>query len=143
MVRIVRSHTSYTEGVVLSLEASSPDRVNPFCPDFGRCGGCSMQHMSYPAQLVWKRKLVVDALTRIGKVTDAESLSQPTLGMEDPMYSRYKVALPVRPEGIGFFARSSHTGDPFLPTVKSSIPRYCGPEGGSGLDGTRRDPGLR
>ncbi|NLN46519.1 MAG: 23S rRNA (uracil(1939)-C(5))-methyltransferase RlmD [Clostridiaceae bacterium] len=113
LVWIVRTHTSYAEGATVTLEEPSPDRIEPFCPDFSRCGGCSMQHMAYPAQLVWKRKLVVDALTRIGKVTDAESLTQPTLGMAHPMFSRYKVSLPVRPEGIGFFARSSHRVIPF------------------------------
>lgn len=46
--------------------AASPDRVEPFCPHFGLCGGCQLQHMALPAQRDFKRQLVVDALARAG-----------------------------------------------------------------------------
>jgi len=43
-------------------------RIEPHCEYFGRCGGCAVQHMSYPAQIRFKQKLVADALQRIGRV---------------------------------------------------------------------------
>lgn len=39
----------------------SPHRVTPSCPAFGRCGGCSWQHLDYPAQLRAKRERITDA----------------------------------------------------------------------------------
>lgn len=36
----------------------SPDRVAALCPAHGRCGGCALMHMAYPAQLAWKRARV-------------------------------------------------------------------------------------
>ena len=44
------------------IGAPSPERVVPACPAFGRCGGCTWQHLSYAAQLVAKRERVVAAL---------------------------------------------------------------------------------
>jgi 23S rRNA (uracil1939-C5)-methyltransferase len=44
----------------------SADRAEPFCPAFGRCGGCAMQHMELHAYANWKRDLVQRALAREG-----------------------------------------------------------------------------
>ncbi|WFT82527.1 RNA methyltransferase [Methylobacterium sp. CB376] len=44
----------------------SPDRVAPFCPYFGRCGGCAIQHLAPEPYAAWKRDLVATALARAG-----------------------------------------------------------------------------
>lgn len=46
--------------------APSPDRVAPFCPYFGTCGGCAIQHLAPEPYAAWKRGLVVTALSRAG-----------------------------------------------------------------------------
>jgi 23S rRNA (uracil1939-C5)-methyltransferase len=111
-VRIARATPRYVMAMPEHLLVPSPDRVVPFCADYDRCGGCALQHLSYPAQLVEKRRLVVDALARIGAVADADALVAPVAGMENPHAYRAKVQLPVsgtaeRPQ-IGFYARGSH-----------------------------------
>ena len=60
------------------------DRADPFCPYFGTCGGCQYQHVRYPAQLEFKRAVVVEQLQRIGGFADADALVRPTLGMVTP-----------------------------------------------------------
>ncbi len=47
------------------LEASS-HRRGPTCSLFGTCGGCDWQHLSYEAQIEWKRRIVAENLRRIG-----------------------------------------------------------------------------
>lgn len=47
---------------LLRVVEPSPDRVVPFCPHFGVCGGCAIQHWAEPHYRDWKRNLVVDAL---------------------------------------------------------------------------------
>jgi 23S rRNA (uracil1939-C5)-methyltransferase len=51
---------------LLRIVAPSPDRVAPFCPHFGECGGCRMQHLAAPAYLAWKGNLLAAALEREG-----------------------------------------------------------------------------
>jgi 23S rRNA (uracil1939-C5)-methyltransferase len=68
-VRITEARARYGRGVIESIEAPSPDRVVAPCPHFGRCGGCRLQHLAYPAQLAFKEKQVRDCLERLGGVT--------------------------------------------------------------------------
>ena len=52
----------------------SPERAEPICPWFGRCGGCVAQHMSASLYHAWKRGVVVDALEREGVSAKVEEL---------------------------------------------------------------------
>ena len=71
------SGKKFLEGRVLEIIKSSPDRTEPLCPLFGRCGGCSLQHISYDKQLEIKKELVAEAFRRNGKmeIPDPEILS--------------------------------------------------------------------
>jgi 23S rRNA (uracil1939-C5)-methyltransferase len=48
------------------VEIASPERIEPFCPHFGVCGGCAIQHWEAGAYRAWKRELVVSALAQAG-----------------------------------------------------------------------------
>ncbi len=48
--------------ILLRVETSSLDRIAPFCPHFGICGGCATQHWAEAPYRAWKRELVVTAL---------------------------------------------------------------------------------
>jgi 23S rRNA (uracil1939-C5)-methyltransferase len=62
---------------LLRIESPSPERVAPFCPHFGLCGGCAIQHWRDESYRAWKRDLVVSALaqaqidTRVDALIDA------------------------------------------------------------------------
>ena len=51
---------------LLRVETASPERIEPFCPHFGICGGCAIQHWTPARYRDWKRGLVVDALAQAG-----------------------------------------------------------------------------
>ena len=67
-VEITEVARSFARGLVRSVISPSPDRVQAPCPHFGDCGGCQLQHISYPAQLRHKTAMVREALARIGGI---------------------------------------------------------------------------
>lgn len=67
-VKVDKKKRSYAEGHIVRMVEPSPRRVEPMCEHFGVCGGCKWQHIPYEDQLMYKRKQVCDALTRIAKV---------------------------------------------------------------------------
>src|SRR5210317_893336 len=62
------SRKKFDEGRVTEVQQASPDRVEPKCPHFGLCGGCSLQHMEAGAQIRAKQQVLLDNLRHIGKV---------------------------------------------------------------------------
>ena len=140
-VRLSEIKKSYAVGEVLEMLEHSPQRVTPFCPVFGTCGGCQVQHLSYEAQLEWKKRLLQDALERIGGLRGARV--EQTVAMDDPRAYRNKMALVVRQIGerteLGFYQMRSHdfvpiTGCPVvLPQLDQQI---------SALHRATNDPNL-
>lgn len=59
----------FTRARLLTVLEANPQRVSPPCPYFTTCGGCQLQHADYTLQLELKRRFVLDALTRIGKIS--------------------------------------------------------------------------
>jgi 23S rRNA (uracil1939-C5)-methyltransferase len=91
--RIVEARSRFGRAVIESLESPSPDRVDAPCPYFGRCGGCRLQHLAYPAQLAFKEKQVRDCLERIGGLGAFEL--RPILPAPDPYGYRNKMEFTV------------------------------------------------
>jgi len=111
VVRIVRVEKRYAFGrMETKPDPVSPDRREPACPAWPRCGGCTARHMSYEATLSAKRQQVKDCFLRIAGI-DAEV--PPVLGMDSPFGYRNKTSLPAggsaRQPVLGFYAPRSHT----------------------------------
>jgi len=67
-IRIIRKKKSYAEGRAVFFHHYSERRTEPWCRNFGTCGGCRWQNMKYEDQLYFKQKQVSDNLIRIGKL---------------------------------------------------------------------------
>jgi 23S rRNA (uracil1939-C5)-methyltransferase len=109
-VRVTEVKQRYAVAACEEILRESPERATPFCPVFGTCGGCQLQHLSYPAQLAWKRSVVVETLARIGGIGGADV--RPTIGMREPRAYRNKMSLVVDrrgdPPALGFYQQRSH-----------------------------------
>lgn len=58
----------YEQAMATAVLRESSQRVTPLCPHFGTCGGCSMQHLSVPAQLAAKQRVLEDALWHLARL---------------------------------------------------------------------------
>ena len=109
-VRVTEVKQRYAVADLVEILQKSPARAQPFCPVFGACGGCQVQHLDYAAQLQWKRNVVRDALARIGALGSVEVRA--TIGMAHPRAYRNKMSLVVDhrydPPAIGFYRQRSH-----------------------------------
>ena len=106
---IVKTEKRYAFGKLLQVLSPSPSRTEPPCSCYPQCGGCVCQHMSYDAQLQFKRAQVENCMRHIAGI-DVEV--QPILGMEDPWHYRSKISMPVSGTWdhplIGYYAQRSH-----------------------------------
>lgn len=89
--KVYRNHKTYSQATLTAVIDPSPHRVEAKCPLFGVCGGCQYQHMSIEAQRDWKRQQVVDGLTRIGGLKDANIIVNKTLGTDEIFGYRSKI----------------------------------------------------
>jgi len=109
-VRIVKDCKRYAFGILDHLRTPSPDRIPVDCAVAGPCGGCSLRHLDYTAELRAKQENVTDAFRRIG------GLDVPVLDIcPSPEVDRYrnKVQFPVGMDKngapcIGFYAGRTH-----------------------------------
>lgn len=102
-------------GRILQRENSSPERVQPACAGYGKCGGCTLQHLCYPAQLKWKQEQLANALKLLPFWNMArESVVLPTcVPSPDPLgyRSRVKLVAAAQKDGrviLGAYAPRSH-----------------------------------
>ncbi len=68
---------TYDEAEAVEILTASPDRVEPGCPHFGVCGGCSLQHMDASAQIFSKQKIMLDNFKHIGGGLEPEVVAKP------------------------------------------------------------------
>ncbi len=66
------SRRDYAEGKVSRLISRSEHRVEPECPHFGVCGGCSFQHVADEQQIQFKQELLKQQFNHLGKVEITE-----------------------------------------------------------------------
>ncbi|MBY0575344.1 MAG: 23S rRNA (uracil(1939)-C(5))-methyltransferase RlmD [Gallionellaceae bacterium] len=88
-----RKKTSFEMAQVADILKPSFMRVEPKCPHFGVCGGCSMQHLDQRVQVAVKQRILEENLARIGKVKP-ETILRPLHGL--PWGYRQRARLSVR-----------------------------------------------
>lgn len=108
--KILKVKDNIAYGKLLSVLKPAKDRTIPPCPVFYKCGGCDIQHMTYAAQLAFKRESLAATLWKIGGITAAVN---PTVPCGNELRYRNKLAMPIGVNAngetvYGFYATHSH-----------------------------------
>lgn len=93
LAEIVKRKPSFDKARIVEILTPSSDRVEPECVNFGTCGGCSLQHISFNAQIGIKQQVLIDNLKHIGKV-EADEIIPPLAGI--PWGYRHRARLSAR-----------------------------------------------
>jgi 23S rRNA (uracil1939-C5)-methyltransferase len=98
--RIVEERRGFLRAETTDVVRAGPDRVEPRCPVFGRCGGCQWQHVATTAQRAAKRDLVAEQLARLGGLRDADV--RPTRAPAAAWGYRARITLLAEGRRLGF-----------------------------------------
>ena len=105
--RVLKDKKKFAEAELISVDQSSPDRVEPRCPHFGNCGGCSYQHIAYERQLAIKAHQVELTLRRVGRFADVPMRA--AIAAPEPYEYRNRIRVHVAGGVAGFFAHDAHS----------------------------------
>jgi 23S rRNA (uracil1939-C5)-methyltransferase len=105
-VEITVEKKRFSRGALVSILTPSKERVEPLCPVYGRCGGCSYQHIGYEAQVSLKQEIFADTLKRISRVDTIEF--DPPVPSASPYGYRSRARLHVDKGLWGFFRASTN-----------------------------------
>jgi 23S rRNA (uracil1939-C5)-methyltransferase len=107
--KIVKALKTHAFGIIERITEPASCRVEPGCPVYRLCGGCSLRHIGYETELAIKSGWVRDALRRLGGI--ALDLDEPVASPKTERY-RNKAQYPVRNVNgeicAGFFRAHSH-----------------------------------
>jgi 23S rRNA (uracil1939-C5)-methyltransferase len=105
-VQVIEKKKNFVRAEIVEILSPGPSRIQAPCPVFGRCGGCTWQHISYEEQLRQKQQIVEEQLKRlipIGLQVD------PIIPSPKPFRYRNRVQLKYDGKQLGFFERQSHS----------------------------------
>ena len=110
--KIMKMKKNYGYARLMEILTPSKDRVEPKCAYHKQCGGCQIQALSYEKQLDYKKKKVLNNITRIGGLEKLPEFD--LIGMEDPYQYRNKAQFPFGTDKngevvTGFYAGRTHS----------------------------------
>ena len=71
-IRITEEQKNWARAEITEILEPSPDRTEPFCPLYGICGGCNLQHINYEAQLKIKKHILLESFSRTAGISPPE-----------------------------------------------------------------------
>lgn len=106
LAEVIRRKPRYNVGRVQEIITRSKLRIQPECRHFDNCGGCAWQDLEYKQQLKYKRKQVIDCLTRLGGL-EGDQVNE-VIGSDDLFFYRNKMEFSFHHTPDGSFTLGLH-----------------------------------
>lgn len=112
VVKVTDVQPKYIAAKVLKIREKSPNRVKPLDTFADEVGGFELEHMTYSAQLAFKKDVIAQSLEKFQPKGWSEYDLRDTIGMANPYEYRNKAQFPVRKIddvlSVGMYKRGSH-----------------------------------
>ena len=112
IIEITRLTKTFGYGQIVKMFADKyvKERTTPICKNYPTCGGCNIMHMTYEAQLKFKRNMVIETLEHLGGIKNIQV--EPVIPAKKPTCYRNKVQVPFGENNYktvaGFYKRDTH-----------------------------------
>ena len=110
-VLVIKDKKSFREGIVKNITLKSPERTEPVCPSFGKCGGCSFQNVSYACQIKYKKEYVSELLgvfgIEIGQIIESPQIWHYRNKMEFSFFGEGSAGNDAARSDLGLHCRGS------------------------------------
>jgi len=127
-VQLIQEKQNFARGELLEVLQVSPQRIEPKCGHFSKCGGCHYQNLSYKNQLNAKAEILRDQMQRIGRIENPPV--KPVIASPLEWNYRNHIQFHLTPEGkVGFI---NSKGNSTLPIEECHLPE-------TGIDSFWRD----
>ena len=102
-INIIKEHKKYNEATIDNFIKYSEDRIKPPCPYFTKCGGCTLQNLSYENTINYKLNKIKNIFTKNRIDITPKIISNP-----NPYNYRNKISLKVVDTKVGFYLNNTH-----------------------------------
>lgn len=100
LAEVLKENSRYYVLQLKKVLSKNKFRVSPFCPYFGKCGGCDFQHTSYKNEIEIKKEILSRQLAKIGIKTNIICIAS------DEYFYRNKIRLYPSSQGLGYYTDS-------------------------------------
>ena len=104
VVEMIEARKNFVRARAVEITRPSPERIPAPCPYYGDCGGCSYQHLAYPAQLALKQSQLAATLRRVGRLEAADAPVRPIVASPLEYGYRNRITVHLRDGEVGFNA---------------------------------------
>jgi 23S rRNA (uracil1939-C5)-methyltransferase len=108
IIESFKDRKSFSYAKIKEIIKASPHRIEPSCPNFGICGGCSYLNVDYDMELQYKKSILISLLYRPGGLEEKDI---PEIDIVQSERHGYRSHTLVKSEGHGFGLYKKRTND--------------------------------
>jgi 23S rRNA (uracil1939-C5)-methyltransferase len=103
-IKLTKEKKKYNEGTMVKIIEKNPNRIEPKCPYYTKCGGCEIMHMNYSSQLEYKKEKVKNILKKYANIDITPNI----VASSKELSYRNKITLHEKNGKIGYMKKTTN-----------------------------------